>query len=149
MKIVECLSCGEPFHQTRPNRKHCSANCRKKASRNTARGDRTVEKRRRRETHYDRARALQETVYKTVPEQRLGIMREILQHAASDAQLRAILTDRKLLGASRRFAGQLNIAMAGNAYTRKFLGISIEEFINQQKLGTLPSNHPVQQKRLV
>lgn len=138
-----CPKCHTEFAPNRSNQTYCSATCQKATSRHSARGTRKAEDFRANEEHKDRAHALTNMIYSVQISERLGIMQHILSHVPSDAGLRRILTDPKLLREPPRGDSRMNIAKAANAYTKKFFGVSIKTFIVQCRAGTLNEAHPV------
>lgn len=141
-----CPNCATEFQPKRSNQKYCRDACRKTASHNTARSDRTTEYAERSELHYERAGRLAEMVYFAAPGQRLGVMKHILSFVAIDAGLRNILADPKLLKEPPCKSGRKNIAQAANAYTQKFFGVSIKGYLTCIREGTLNENHPVRRE---
>jgi hypothetical protein len=134
---ISCPKCDAPFARKRSNQKYCSGQCAKAATRNAARGPRTVaaspEMRLRSRRHYSRAMDLAETLYGAPVGERLGIMADIIRAARGhDTELRNILTDPRLLSASpkeelgfffrRSPQSYRTIAQAANCYCQKFWG---------------------------
>ena len=138
-----CPKCHTAFAAKRSNQTYCSKVCQKTASRNSARGTRKAEDRRANEEHHARAHDLFHMIYSVPVSQRLGVMQHILSHVCTDAGLRRVLTDPKLLREPPRGDGRMNVAKAANAYTKKFFGVSIKTFIEQRREGTLNEAHPV------
>lgn len=141
---ISCPKCEGPFIRARSNQKYCSNRCAKAATRNAARGPRTVadspELRLRSRRHYGRAMDLAETLYGAPVGERLGIMADLIQAARDhDAELRNILTDPRLLSASPREELHLffrrspqsyrTIAQAANAYCQKFWGQGVKAVV--------------------
>ncbi len=139
--ISECPACGTPFNRKRSNQIFCSRPCQRKTSRNSARGDRTVEHSRRSSKHYERAARLTEMIYSTPPKQRLGMMQHILSFTPNDASLRSILTDPVYLKELPRADNRMNISKAANAYTQKFFGLSIKLYLEAACAGKQTSGH--------
>ncbi|WP_210880189.1 hypothetical protein [Roseovarius autotrophicus] len=138
-----CPKCQAEFAPKRSNQTYCSTACQKAASRNSARGTRKAEDRRANEEHHARVHALTEMIYAVPVTERLGVMQHILSHVSTDACLRRVLTDPKLLREPPRGDGRMNIAKAANAYTKKFFGVSIKAYIEQTREGTLNETFPV------
>jgi hypothetical protein len=82
-------------------------------------------------------------IYSVPVSERLGVMQHILSHVCTDAGLRRILTDPKLLREPPRGDSRKNIAKAANAHTQKFFGVSIKTYIEQRQEGTVNEAHPV------
>ncbi len=143
---IACPNCDKEFEPRRKNHTHCSDNCRKKASRNTNRGCRAGENKKRSVFHYERAARLVELLYSVPQSERLGQMKHILSHIDHDAGLRNILTDTALLKAKPWKNGRKNIAQAASAYTIRFFGVSIQTYIKQVREGSVNEFHPVQRR---
>jgi hypothetical protein len=79
-------------------------------------------------------------LYSAPPNERLGIMKDILDAAEHDGSLRNILTWPILLADRMGSAGrgQSNIAKAADAYTKKFFGVSITAYIRGVRKGLRP-----------
>lgn len=130
-----CPTCKVRFEPKRSNQKYCAKSCQK----NATRGSRRTEDKVRNELHYVRALDLAEIVYTAPTDQRLGIIKTILEAARGhDAVLRNILKDPALLGASpldkRLFYRGLphsyrTISQAVDAYCRKFFGLSVTDYL--------------------
>ncbi len=139
-----CPRCQVDFLPGRKNQKYCSQPCQKSASRNAARGTRTVDAspdlRRRSLVHYDTAMRLAEMVYTAPPNKRLGLMSDLIRRArGGDRKLRNILTDPTLLRASpddkslffrRAPASYRTIAQAADAYCRMFWGQGVRAVVS-------------------
>lgn len=148
-----CPVCSEEFQPRRRDQKYCSKKCAKVPSRNTCRSVRTAERKRANMEHYSAALALAAMLYGAPPCERLGVMKEIIDSAASgDSRTRRVLTDLRLLRASpndvhlfhRRAPGAYRtISQAANAYTRKFFGVSIQDFLKQAREGDFNKEHEV------
>ena len=134
-----CPTCTEEFAPRRKNQKFCSRPCQK----NSSREGRTAEYKSRSARHYDRAANLAATLYSCPPSERLGLMKDILTRSETDAALRNILTDLKLLKEPLRADDRKNIAQAASAYTVKFFGVGIQVYIRQAREGCLNQFHPV------
>lgn len=134
---INCPNCTISFDPKRRSQKYCSTACQKNASR----GSRAIENTYRNKMHYIRARDLAELLYTAPVDQRLGVMKGILEAAREhDAALRNILTDPVFLGASRddkylfhrRAPGSYQtISQAANAYCRKFFGLSVRVYLRE------------------
>lgn len=132
---IICPTCNNSFEPKRRNQKYCARSCQKNASR----GSREVEAEVRNKLHYRRALDLAELVYTAPIDQRLGIMKTILETARDhDAVLRNILRYPAFLGASpderklfhRRAPGSYRtISQAADAYCRKFYGLSVTDYL--------------------
>lgn len=98
---VKCPVCSKKFDLTRKNKRYCSTQCQKNASRKPVRV-RTVEYRVRNREHYERSMWLTYDTYR-LPEPERSIMYQKLLEAASNdnAKIRNILLDPKLLGAGK------------------------------------------------
>lgn len=79
--LFVCPMCQINFKPKRSNQRFCSQGCQKKSSRNTTRGSRTIEQRERDKLHYDRARRFAEMIYYVPVDERLGVMRTIIDSA--------------------------------------------------------------------
>ncbi|SLN14138.1 hypothetical protein PSA7680_00294 [Pseudoruegeria aquimaris] len=130
-----CPKCNQGFEPRRTNQTYCSRDCQKKASRNTSQGDRSAEYRAMSDAHYSRAEDLFHMVYSAPPCERLGVMKDILEHVPHDAGLRRILCDPQLLRDVPRADGRKNIAKAANSYTQMFFGVSIKTYIREVQSG--------------
>ncbi|WP_146134890.1 hypothetical protein [Donghicola tyrosinivorans] len=87
---------------------------------------------------------MEELIYSTIPNERLGVMKSILDHCLHDACLRRILTDPLLLNEEpTEYSYRKNIAKAASTYTRKFFGVSIKTYIHQAQFQTLNEEFPV------
>lgn len=106
-------------------------------------GDRSVENRERSRRHYERAQRLAEVVYSAPPQERLGVMKLILEFIPYDAGLRNILTDPEIHMQPPRADGRMNIAKAANAYTKKFYGLSIKRYMAAVRSGREPEGIPL------
>lgn len=140
-----CPHCEGLFLRSRPNKQYCTPQCAKAASRNAARGPRTVaaspELRLRSRRHYGRAMELAASIYSSPVGERLGMMAALIAAARDgDTELRNILTDPRLLTASpvqdrhlffKRCPGSYRtISQAANAYCRKFWGSGVQEVVS-------------------
>lgn len=140
---IDCPACSTAFMPKRSNQKYCSRDCQHRSSRNSSRGDRSTENRDRSWRHYERAYRLTEMVYSTPPQQRLGVMKNILEIVPTDAGLRNILTDPEMHMKPPRADGRMNIAKAAHAYTQKFYGLSIKRYIKAVRAGQEPEEIPL------
>ncbi len=140
---TECPACGTSFEPKRSNQTYCSRPCQRKNSRNSARGDRSAEHKQRSRNHYERASRLKEMIYSTPPQERLGVMQHILSFIPNDAGLRNIMTDLELHKEPPSADNRKNIAKAANAYTQKFFGLSIRQYVKAVQSGTMPEGIPV------
>jgi hypothetical protein len=77
-------------------------------------------------------------IYTAPPQERLGMMKHILEFIPNDAGLRNILTDPDLHKKPPRADNRMNIAKAANAYTLKFFGLSIKRYIKAVRAGDEP-----------
>ena len=143
---IKCPSCGDSFTPKRKDQKYCSANYRKRQTRNAARCSRSGEYRARNMRHYERAHRLAELIYSVPTSDRLGQMKLILGHIPNDAGLRNILTDMELLKAVPSPDGKKTIAQAASAYTQKFFGVSIKTYVQKVKDGTANEGCPVKRR---
>lgn len=137
-RTIECPGCTTSFTPQRLNQSYCSRACQKNASR----GNRRVENRERSRRHYERAQRLAEMVYSASPQERLGVMKHILEFIPSDAGLRNILTDPEIHMQPPRADCRMNIAKAANAYTKKFYGLSIKRYMAAVRSGREPESIP-------
>jgi hypothetical protein len=140
---TDCPACGIPFIPGRKNQEYCSRCCQKNASR----GFRHLENFTRDAHEAARAKDLRETLYAAPPSERLGVMKDILDAAYHDGSLRNILTRPELL-ADRPFSagrGQTNIAKAADDYCRKFLRMSVRDYIRRVRslTGDKPTGEPL------
>lgn len=136
---LQCPTCGQGFTPRRKDARFCRPLCQQKA----ARGPRTVAlsptERDRSSRHYARARELAGQLYGLPPDKRLGFMQELIAGArAGNAKLRAILTDRALLCATkehrslfpRRAPGvYCTIAQAADRYCARFWGHGVRAVV--------------------
>lgn len=132
---ITCPVCTINFVPKRSNQKYCAKSCQNNASRDSREHEYIA----RNKMHYIRARDLAELVYSAPVNQRLGIMKNILEAAREhDATLRNILTDPTFLKAShddkylfhRRAPGSYKtISQAANAYCKKFYGLSVQKYL--------------------
>ncbi len=150
-----CPGCGTSFEPKRSNQRYCDSACQKKATRNSSRSDRTIENLEAIRLHYDRAIRLAEMLYKVPINERLGVMKDILDSAElpEQANIRRILTDPKLLKAHPRNIDDKGlfldgrhktISQAATTYTYKFFGISIQTYLRRLKMATLDELFEVQ-----
>lgn len=140
---IECPRCSTVFTPKRSNQRYCSRSCAKSATRNATRANRCAENRKRSWQHYERADRLKEMIYSTPPQERLGVMKHILEFIPHDAGLRNILTDPELHMRPPRVDNRLNIAKAANAYTQKFYGLSVKRYIKAVMAGKAPEGTPL------
>lgn len=134
----QCPGCGASFTPKRSNQAYCSRLCQRKASRNSARGNRSAENKQRSWKHYERAARLTEMIYSVPPHERLGMMQHILSFIPHDAGLRNILTDPELHMKPPKADSRKNVTKAADAYTKKFFGLSIRRYINAVRTGQKP-----------
>lgn len=116
-----CQACEVEFTPKRSDQLYCSRCC----QRNASRGNRTIENRERTQNHYERAARLKQMVYSTPTNERLGVMKDILDAIPHDAGLRNILSDPDLLREPPRPDNRMNVAKAAHAYVRMFFGLSV------------------------
>ena len=133
---IDCPACGNSFTRQRTNQQYCSRCCQQ----NAARTDRFLENILRDEYQSARAADLRAMLYAAPPNERLGIMKDILDAAEHDGSLRNILTWPILLADRMGTAGrgQSNTAKAADAYTKKFFGVSITTYIRGIRRGARP-----------
>ena len=136
----ECPGCSTAFTPKRSNQRYCTRECQRSASRNASRGDRTKENTARSWQHYERAHRLAEMIYTTPPQERLGMMKHILEFIPQDAGLRNILTDPELHLETPRPDNRLNITKAANAYTQTIFGVSIKSYVKAVCAGQEPKS---------
>lgn len=137
---TECPGCSTAFTPKRSNQRYCTRECQQSTSRNASREDRSKENKERSWHHYERAHRLTEMIYTTPPQERLGMMKHILEFIPHDAGLRNILTDPELHMKPPRADGRMNVAKAANAYTHTFFGLSIKRFIKAVRVGQQPES---------
>jgi|GEM_PF-4575345 len=137
-RTSKCASCSTAFTPKRSNQRYCARECQQSTSRNASRGDRSKENTKRSWQHYERAHRLTEMIYTAPPQERLGMMKHILEFIPNDAGLRNILTDPDLHKKPPRADNRMNIAKAANAYTLKFFGLSIKRYIKAVRAGDEP-----------
>lgn len=140
---IECPGCSATFMPKRSNQNYCSRECQRRTSRNATRGNRSTENRQRSWRHYERADRLSEMIYNAPPQDRLGVMKHILDFIPHDAGLRNILTDRELHMKPPRADSRMNIAKAADAYTQKFFGLSIKRYIKTIRARQEPEGSPL------
>ncbi len=140
---IECPGCSAAFAPKRSNQRYCSSGCQRRSSRNSSRGSRSTENRQRSRRHYERVHRLTEMIYSAPPQERLGVMKHILDFVPHDAGLRNILTDHELHRQTPRSDGRMNIAKAANAYTKMFFGLSIQRYIEVIRAGHKPEGIPL------
>ena len=115
----------------RPNKIFCMPNCRKRHSEPTRNSYISPTKRRENREFFDRALRLGEELYAVPPNQRLGFMKDLIDHArlGEDAQLRDILSNYVLLRPHPYYDTHLfpkhsraycTIAQAASNYCKKF-----------------------------
>lgn len=138
--LTNCSACELDFTPKRSNQIYCSRGCQMNASR----GNRSAANRERTRKHYERAARLKQMVYSAPPNERLGVMKDILEAIPHDAGLRNILTDPELLREPPRPDNRLNVAKAAHAYVRKFFGLSIRPYIKAVMTGEEPEGIPLQ-----
>ncbi len=114
---------------------------------NASRGNRNAANRERTWKHYERATRIQQLIYLAPPNERLGVMKDILSAIPRDAGLRNILTDPKLLREEPRRDNRLNVAKAAHAYVRLFFGLSIKPYIKVVMAGREPVGIPLHAQR--
>jgi hypothetical protein len=146
---IICPTCKSSFEPKRSNQIYCAKSCQNNASR----GTRQIEANARNRLHYRRALDLAELVYTAPIDQRLGIMKTILEAARDhDAVLRNILRYPGFLKASpedrylfhRRAPGSYRtISQAANAYCRKFFGLSVADYLKDGFEGEHEVTHKV------
>lgn len=144
--LLVCPKCAIEFAPKRSNQKFCGRPCAKAATRNASRGNRKAETQGATEQHYERALRLAEMVHSAPPSERFGVMKHILSFVSTDAGLRRILTDPKLLRQSPQRSNKKNIAQAASVYTRMFFGVSIKTYIQQVQDGTVNESYPVSRR---
>ena len=83
----------------RPNKIFCTSNCRKRYSEPTRNSYTSPTKRQENRAVFDRALGLGQELYAVLPNQRLGLMKNLIDHArlGEDCQLQNILSNYKLL----------------------------------------------------
>ncbi len=138
-----CKGCEQTFTPARKNRLYCNRQYQKRSTSNSKRDIRDREDARRNYVHSRRIRDLFEMVYGAAPDQRLGVMKDILARIPHDAGLRNILSDPRLLKEKPRADGRKNTAQAASAYTKMFFGASITTYIKQVQTGTVNGEFPV------
>lgn len=144
---TECPGCSTAFKPKRSNQRYCTRECQQSTSRNASRGDRSKEHKQRSWQHYERAHRLTEMIYTTPPQDRLGMMKHILEFIPHDAGLRNILTDPELQKKPPRADNRMNIAKAANAYTQRFFGLAIKRYIKAVRARQEPEGVCLQDKQ--
>lgn len=97
-----CPKCTGEFMPKRKDQRYCAKACAKAASRNAARGDRINENQVRNGEHYNRASWLSYNLNRMSPVRQRAMILAFLEAASgSNAKLRAILLDPRLLGADK------------------------------------------------
>lgn len=128
VEAVSCPQCALTFTPRRKDQRYCSSPCAKAATRHASRGSRLRENTQRNRRHYERAAWLAYDVARMSPEGKRAMLLALLETASGDdAQLRNILLDPALLGASwsstlgkfypdTKAPGALNIAKMVHAF---------------------------------
>lgn len=132
-----CAGCEGLFMPIRKGQFYCSRKCQQPTTRNASRGGRKMENIRMNAIHFTRATDLTHMVYSTAPNQRLGVMKDILDYVPCDAGLRRILSDPTLHKEPPKANARLNISKAAAAYTKMFFGVSVTTYMRQVKAGTV------------
>ena len=134
-----CLKCGTQIFG-RPNKRFCSSNCRKSASKLKQNSQTSKSKRQENTRLFERAQRLAELLYSTSPNERLGFMKELIDVARSgkDNHLRLVLTNYMLLHphpinddhlfhrGSHTFC---TIAQAANNYCKRFWQADVKKVV--------------------
>lgn len=132
---TKCLYCENEF-TGRSNKKYCSANCRKNASRGPQTSANSPTKKRENLASLDTAMRMAERLYTLPPSERLGYMKDLVDQArAGDVYLRRTFTNPMLLKGSERWLHwrldftYKTIAQAADAYCRKFWGAGVQDVV--------------------
>ena len=115
----------------RPDKTFCTSNCRKRHSEPTRNSRSSPTKRRENREFFDRALRLSEELYSIPPNQRLGFMKDLIDHArlGEDRQIQDILTNYVLLHPNpyqdfhlfpKRSRSYCTIAQAASNYCKRF-----------------------------
>ena len=115
----------------RPDKTFCTPNCRKRHSEPTRNSHSSPTKRRENREFFDRALRLSEELYSIPPNQRLGFMKDLIDHArlGEDRQIQDILTNYVLLHPNpyqdfhlfpKRSRSYCTIAQAASNYCKRF-----------------------------
>ena len=115
----------------RPNKTFCTTNCRKRHSEPTRNSYSSPTKRRENREFFDRALRLGEELYAIPPNQRLGLMKDLIDHArlGEDRQIQDILSNYVLLYPNpyqdfhlfpKRSRSYCTIAQAASNYCKRF-----------------------------
>jgi len=134
-----CLKCKTQL-EGRPNKRFCSGNCRKRYSEHTRNAKFSPTKHRESVEFFDRALRLAEIVYTTPPQERLGLVKGLIDEAryGDDKHLRDILSNRYLLQAHpyrephlfyRRRRSYLTIAQIARNYCKRFWRADVKEVV--------------------
>ena len=138
-KIRTCPRCSA-LVQGRRNKIYCSSNCRKRHKEIKRNSFTSVSKRRENTEFFYRAVRLSEIYYCTPPAERLGFVKDLIDHARAggDAQLRDILSNFKLLRPNpkedlflfyRRKPHHLTIAQVTARYCKRFWKANVKEVV--------------------
>ena len=138
---ISCPRCQVPFMPKRKDQKYCGKPCAKAATRNAARGSRSVENAQRNMRHYERAAWLSYDLNRMSAVKQRAMLLAILEAASgADAELRNFLFDPALIGADRASAigklypdtkcpGSLNIAKMVNDFCFEEWGCGVRAAI--------------------
>ncbi|MDO9524930.1 MAG: hypothetical protein Q7J57_05235 [Gemmobacter sp.] len=136
-----CSKCSQHFPRKRMNQTYCSRECQKNAARGPRDVENSPEARQRCTRHWERARWLCNVLYSTRPQDRIAYVASLVEIArTADAELRNILTDPRLLGATfKDDPGRpkklrdwtiMNISKAANAWCRKAYGCGVAKVVH-------------------
>ena len=131
--IRHCPNCGHPI-SGRPNKKFCSANCRKRFSEGVQNSYESSEKKNRNMRLFDSASRLARPYFELSPFERLGIMREyILLARNGDTKMREVLCNPHLMNKGNEYGNPFrggrgrsygSLAQSCEAYCKYFWNAS-------------------------
>ena len=138
-EIRQCPHCKAKV-SGRPNKIYCSSNCRKRATEMKSNSQFSPTKRRENTEFFERALRLAEELYKTIPSQRLGFMKDLINYArtGNDCELRNILCNPMLLKPNpytqrflfyRRSREYCTISQAASNYCKRFWRANVKDVI--------------------
>ena len=138
-EVRQCPNCNAKV-SGRANEIYCSSNCKKRATETKRNSLFSPSKRRENQEFFDRALRLAEELYKTLPANRLGFMKDLIDYARTgeDFVLRNILCNPMLLkpkayGQPYLFYGKsrsnLTISQAASNYFKRFWRANIKDVV--------------------
>lgn len=140
-----CPRCSQSFTPKRSDAAYCSRPCQKAATNNAARGPRLIaespEARRAHENRKGRIKGLSDALYETPPAYRADFMQRLITEARGNAELRCLVTNRKMLRSWARDegTGRLHIAHVLDHYCREVYERRSCEVLNPE--AELPSTN--------